>query len=283
MEKKNIYLCAINNIQSGRCDQDCKFCTQSGHYGAEIDRYNYKSIEQIVNEAQKAIKYGAIGYCLVTSGKGLDDKKTEFIAEVASILKSRYPTLHIIACNGTADEYQLKHLKSSGVDSYNHNLETSREFYPQICSTHSWDERYATCEAVKRVGLMLCCGGIFGMGESIDDRESLIKSIVSLNPEASPLNFFIPNPSLPIKECSISREEGLSIISNVRERLGSNALVMVAGGREMLFSGYEKQMFDSGANSIVIGDYLTVSGASANSDIDMIASIGYSIAKSCNA
>ena len=283
MEKKNIYLCAINNIQSGRCDQDCKFCTQSGHYGAEIDRYNYKSIEQIVNEAQKSIKYGSIGYCLVTSGKGLDDKKTEFIAEVASILKSRYPTLHIIACNGTADEYQLKHLKSSGVDSYNHNLETSREFYPQICSTHSWDERYATCEAVKRVGLMLCCGGIFGMGESIDDRESLIKSIVSLNPEASPLNFFIPNPSLPIKECSISREEGLSIISNVRERLGSNALVMLAGGREMLFSGYEKQMFDSGANSIVIGDYLTVSGASANSDIDMIASIGYSIAKSCNA
>jgi len=283
MKKKNIYLCAINNIQSGRCDQDCKFCTQSGHYSVDIDRYGYKSIEQILKEARKAIEYGAIGYCLVTSGKGLDDKKTEFIAEVASVLKKKYPSLHIIACNGTADEYQLKYLQNYGVDSYNHNLETSREFYPKICSTHSWDERYATCEAVKRVGLMLCCGGIFGMGESIEDRDSLIESIVSLRPEASPLNFFIPNSSLPIKECSISMEEGLSIISKIRERLGSDALIMVAGGREMLFSGYEKQMFDSGANSIVIGDYLTVSGASVKSDIDMIESIGYIVAKSCNA
>ena len=96
------------------------------------------------------------------------------------------------------------------------------------------------------------------------------------------INFFIPNPSLPIKECSISREEALSIIKKVRDRLGDNALVMVAGGRELLFSGYEKQMFDSGANSIVIGDYLTVSGVSAESDIGMIKSIGYVVAKSCN-
>lgn len=282
MRNKKIYLCAINNIESGSCNEDCKFCTQSVRYKADITRYSRKSVDTILDEAQKAVSAGAIGYCLVSAGKGLSDSMTEYVAKIAFSLKREFPSLHIIACNGTANSLQLKYLKESGVSSYNHNLETSKEYYPQICTTHSWDERYSTCEAVKSVGLMLCTGGIFGMGESKADRDSLISSIISLKPEASTLNFFIPNPALPLKERNIDTDSALNIISRVREGLGDEAIVMVAGGREILFSGKEDEMFSAGANSIVIGDYLTVKGESPKSDLTLLEKLGYEVADSCN-
>ena len=280
---KSIYLCAINNIESGSCNEDCKFCTQSIRHRANIDRYSKKSIEQVVKEAKEAISAGAIGYCLVSAGKGLSDSMTEYVAKMAYTLKKHFPSLHIIACNGTATIEQLRHLKSSGVSSYNHNLETSREFYGKICTTHSWEERYATCQAVKSANLSLCSGGIFGMGESQSDRDSLIDSILSLSPEAVPINFFIPNPSLPIKKSDIDVKEALGIIKKIRGALSSDrAIVMVAGGREMLFSGIENEMFEAGANSIVIGNYLTTAGNEPQKDLTMLKNLGYSIAEVCD-
>ncbi len=280
--KNKIYLCAINNIESGSCNEDCKFCTQSVRHGADISRYSRKSIETILAEAKKAVFSCAVGYCLVSAGKGLSDSMTEYVSKVAYKLRKEFPSLHIIACNGTANEEQLKHLKDNGVSSYNHNLETSREYYPRICTTHSWDERYSTCEAVKSTGLSLCTGGIFGMGESEDDRESLIDSILSLSPEASPLNFFIPNPVLPIKKRNIDTERALEMITRVREGLGDEAIIMVAGGREILFGGREKEMFEAGANSIVIGNYLTVTGNAPGSDLSLLERLGYSPADICD-
>ena len=185
---KQIFLCAINNILSGTCKEDCKFCTQSVRYHADIERYNYKKIDQIVSEAKVAKSHGALGYCLVTAGKGLDDKKVDFVARAAEAIKSEVEGLNLIACNGTANIEQLRYLKEHGIDSYNHNLETSQRYYADICQTHTWSERYETCENVKSVGLALCCGGIFGMGERTEDRESLLQSIASLNPESTPLN-----------------------------------------------------------------------------------------------
>jgi len=154
---KAIFLCAINNVMSGNCNEDCAFCTQSVKHQADIPRYKYKDIEQILTEAKVAKERGAVGYCLVTAGKGLDDKKTEFIAEVSRKLKSEINGLNLIACNGTATVEQLRYLKESGVDSYNHNLESSKEYYPKICTTHSWDERYQT------IGLMAKKGGLEGL------------------------------------------------------------------------------------------------------------------------
>ena len=192
---KEIFLCAINNILSGTCNEDCKFCTQSVRYHADIERYTYKTIDQIVNEAKIAKANGALGYCLVTAGKGLDEKKTAFVADAAAQIKEEVKDLNLIACNGTATRDQLLYLKEHGVDSYNHNLETSERYYREICTTHSWAERYRTCEDVKSVGLSLCSGGIFGMGEDQQDRDNLLKAIVSLQPESTPLNFYHPNPS----------------------------------------------------------------------------------------
>ncbi len=175
----------------------------------------------------------------------------------------------------------MKYLKQNGIDSYNHNLETSQRYYKEICKTHSWDERYETCLNVKSVGLALCSGGIFGMGEREEDRDSLLKSIASLEPESTPLNFYHPNPALPIKTRDIELDEALLIIKKARELLGEDRLLMVAGGRELLFSGKENLMFESGANAMVIGNYLTTKGISINHDIKMLKSFGLEVATSC--
>ncbi|SFV63714.1 Biotin synthase [hydrothermal vent metagenome] len=279
---KKIFLCAINNILSGTCAEDCKFCTQSVRYRADIERYHYKDIDQIVQEAKAARANGALGYCLVTAGKGLDDKKVDFVARAAKAIKNEVAELNLIACNGTATKEQLSYLKKHGIDSYNHNLETSERYYGEICKTHTWSERYETCENIKSIGLTLCSGGIFGMGETHNDRDELLKSIASLSPESTPLNFYHPNPALPIKTRNIERDEALNIIKKARTLLGKENLLMVAGGRELLFTGEEQQMFESGANAIVIGNYLTTKGIKASADKKMLDTLGYEVAKNCD-
>ena len=280
--KKEIFLCAINNILSGTCLEDCKFCTQSVHYHADIERYNYKSIETIVEEAKQAKANGALGYCLVTAGKGLDDKKTDFVAQTAKAIKNQVNNLNLIACNGTASKEQLRYLKKHGIDSYNHNLETSERYYKTICTTHTWSERYETCQNIKETGLQLCTGGIFGMGEEQEDRDELLKAIASLEPDSTPLNFYHPNRALPIKTRNISRDEAVVIIKKARQLLGEDKLLMVAGGRELLFDGFEELMFNSGANSIVIGNYLTTSGDEPQKDRAMLERLGYGVATACH-
>ena len=277
-----IFLCAINNILSGTCKEDCKFCTQSVRYHADIERYSYKAIDQIVAEAKQAKSNGALGYCLVTAGKGLDEKKVDFVARAAKAVKAEVEGLNLIACNGTATKEQLLYLKQHGIDSYNHNLETSERYYPDICQTHGWQERYTTCENVKSVGLALCSGGIFGMGEHQEDRDDLLDAIVSLQPESVPLNFYHPNPALPIKIRNINQDEAVEIIKKARRLLGEERLLMVAGGRELLFSGEEAKMFQAGANAIVIGNYLTTSGEAPDKDRAMLQSLGYEVAVSCD-
>jgi len=277
-----IFLCAINNILSGTCQEDCKFCTQSVRYHADIERYNYKDISQIVEEAKAARANGALGYCLVTAGKGLDDKKVDFVARAAKAVKAEVEGLNLIACNGTATKEQLTYLKEHGIDSYNHNLETSERYYAEICQTHAWSERYKTCENVRSVGLALCSGGIFGMGETEEDRDELLKVIASLSPESTPLNFYHPNPALPIKTRNIEREEAIEIIQKARALLGEERLLMVAGGRELLFNGHEDEMFKAGANSMVIGNYLTTEGLAPSKDKQMLESLGYEVATSCD-
>ncbi len=280
--KKEIFLCAINNILSGTCLEDCKFCTQSVRYHADIERYSYKSIDTIVQEAKMAKSYGALGYCLVTAGKGLDDKKVDFVARAAHAIKAEVENLNLIACNGTASKEQLRYLKEHGIDSYNHNLETSEAYYPTICTTHKWSERYETCQNVKSVGLQLCTGGIFGMGESSEDRTDLLNAIASLEPESTPLNFYHPNKALPIKSRNISKEEALEIVKRARGLLGEDRLLMVAAGRELLFNGCEELMFEAGANSMVIGNYLTTQGDAPQKDKAMLERLGYGIATSCH-
>ncbi|MBP7741844.1 MAG: biotin synthase [Aliarcobacter sp.] len=277
--KEEIFLCAICNVESGTCNEDCKFCTQSVRYKADIQRYKLKSIEQIVTEATKARANGAVGFCLVTAGLGLTDKKTTFIAEAARAINKENLGLRLIACNGTATVEQLKELKEAGISNYNHNLETSRAFYPTVCTTHTWDERYQTCLNVKEVGLQLVCGGIFGMGETQEDRISMLEAINSLNPMNVPLNFFHPNEALPIVENTINKDEAFDLITLAREMIPNAHKIMVAGGRELMFGEDQYEIFNRGANAFVIGDYLTTTGKTPKDDVDALESLGFKIAK----
>ncbi|MDD2698776.1 MAG: biotin synthase [Arcobacteraceae bacterium] len=277
-----VYLCAISNIESGTCNEDCKFCTQSVKYKADIVRYRRKTIEDIVEEAKKARANKAIGFCLVTAGKGLDADRLAYVVSAAKAVKELDLGLKIIACNGTATYEQLCELKAAGVDNYNHNLETSREFYKEICTTHDWDERYQTCLDAKKAGLNLVCGGIFGLGETHEDRISMIQSIASLEPTNVPINFFHPNEALPLVKNSISKEEAFKLISLVKEMVPNAHKIMVAGGRELMFGEDQYEVFNHGANAIVIGDYLTTKGNSASKDIEALEKLGFQIAPKCN-
>ena len=281
-EIDKVYLCAICNIESGTCSEDCKFCTQSIKYQANIQRYKHKPISDIVKEAKIAKDNKAIGYCLVTAGAGLDDKRVEFVCEAAHAVKKAVPDISIIACNGIASVEQLKELKNAGVDNYNHNLETSKEFYSSICTTHDWDSRYQTCINVKKIGLQLCTGGIFGMGESQKDRLSMLKSIQELQPMSVPINFFHPNEALPLTQNTLSVKEAFKLIKLTRDILENEVMIMIAGGREITFKDKQYDIFKYGANSIVIGNYLTTNGKTASLDLENLKKLNITIAKDCN-
>jgi biotin synthase len=281
-DNKEIFLCAICNIESGTCNEDCKFCTQSVKYKADIQRYKKKAIEQIVKEAKMAKENNANGFCLVTAGKGLTDKRLAFVCEAAKAVKKENLGLILIACNGTASIEQLQTLKEAGIDAYNHNLETAQDFYKEIVTTHTWEERYETCKNVKEVGLRLICGGIFGLGETQEQRVSMLESIASLDPMNVPLNFFHPNEALPLVENSVSKEEAFELITLARKMVPNAKKIMVAGGRELMFGDEQYKIFEKGANAFVIGDYLTTQGKSPKDDMHELEKLGFKIARERN-
>jgi len=280
LKKSNkVFLCAICNITSGTCAEDCKFCSQSVRYKADIDRYRYKAMDDIIKEAKQAKELGSLGFCLVTADKGITPKSLDFVCEVAQAVKKAVPKLHLIACNGTANREQMMELKRAGVDAYNHNLETSERFYPDICTTHAWSERYDTCKEVKEADLNLISGGIFGMGETQEDRVSMLNSLKELDPISVPINFYHHNPALPLKSNNLTIEEGLELIRLTRKTLCDADRIMIAGGRELLFGNRQEEIFQAGANSIVIGNYLTTAGRDSNKDLEMLKTLHLDIAK----
>ena len=278
---KTIMLCAICSVTQGNCGEDCAYCTQSAKAGADITKFKEKSVQQVVDEAKMAYKNHALGFCLVTSGARLNDKKTDYIVSLAKAVHKEVPNLMLIACNGMATYEQLSELKKAGVFSYNHNLETSREFFPKICKTHTWDERYQTNLDAKRAGLMLCTGGIYGVGESEADRVSFRASLKELEPFSSPINFFIKNESLTLDLPPLSVDEALKIVRDTKSALPETR-VMIAGGREKILGDRQYEIFENGADAIVIGDYLTAKGEKASKDIEELAKRGFSFASICH-
>jgi len=277
--KEKIFLCSICNINSGTCLEDCKFCSQSVRYKADIERYKQKDIKLIQEEAVNARDNGALGFCLVTADKGLTDKTLAFVCDVAKAVIEVAPELRLIACNGTATVEQLLVLKAAGIKAYNHNLETSESFYKEICTTHPWSERYETCQNVNEAGLVLITGGIFGLGETQEDRVSMLESLASLNPTSVPINFYHHNEALELQPNSLSVDEALSLIKLTRETLPNAERIMVAGGRELMFGSRQNEIFEAGANSIVIGNYLTTAGREMNKDLEMLQTLNLDVAK----
>jgi len=257
----------------GDCSEDCAFCTQSVHHGSVQNSFKKKPLQDVLKEAEIAFKNGALGFCLVTQGKSLDDDKLEFICQVSKEVSKRFD-FNLIACAGIASKEALNELKKSGIKTYNHNLETSREYYSQICSTMEWDDRYNTCLNVKEVGLNLCSGGIFGIGEGLEDRDSLFRSLAELSPKSAPINFFHPNKSLPLDCEVLPKDEALSIIKLAKRYL-KNSIIMSAGGRELVFGDDIKELLEAGVNAVIIGNYLTTQGFESSKDLELIKKAGY--------
>lgn len=277
---REIFLCSICNINSGTCNEDCKFCSQSVRYKADIERYKQKEMSLILNEAKTAYENGALGFCLVSSDKSLEEKTLSFVCSIAAILTKEFPRLRLIGCNGTATLEQLLILKEAGIKAYNHNLETSREFYPNICTTHTWDERYATCKNVNESGLVLISGGIFGLGETGEDRVSMLEALKSLNPSSVPINFYHHNEALELKPNPLTIDEAFALIRLTRETIPDAQRIMIAGGRELMFGKRQVEIFSHGANSIVIGNYLTTNGRAISKDLEMLKSLNLGVASS---
>lgn len=160
-------------------------------------------------------------------------------------------------------------------------LRQQESFYSEICTTHSWDDRYNTCLDAKKAGLYLCTGGIFGLGETQANRVSMLESIASLEPMSVPINFFHPNEALPLVNNPLSKEEAFKLVELARSYL-PNQMLMIAGGRELMFGENQYDVFKHGANALVVGDYLTTGGASAEDDIKAVTALGYEIAFACH-
>lgn len=278
---KKVFLCSISSVSSGACGEDCAYCNQSVKYGKNAQIYKYKDKSEVLSEAQNLAKFGTSGFCLVTSGRELTSKKCEYVADLAHSLKAKLPKMFLIACCGIADKESLAHLKQSGIDSYNHNLECAESYFPRICTTHSFESRFETCQNALSVGLKLCSGGIYGVGESVAQRIELLRALRELNPHSSPINFYIPNASLPLANAIMSRDEALEVIIMARELL-RDSILMLAGGREVVFGRNQREIFKYGIDAIVLGDYLTTHGEAPRKDIEMLSNYNLKIGNLIN-
>ena len=259
--------CTLMNIKSGNCSEDCSFCSQSAHNNTAIvthDLVDPKEIMKCFNDARAK----KIDFCVVSSGKKLS---TDEIRIVAGALKSVGAPSH--ASLGILSDEEFALLHDAGVVCYNHNLETSRNFFPNVCTTHTYDDRIQTVKRAQKAGLKVCCGGIFGIGESWEDRKSLCLEIRELDVDAIPINFFMPIQGTKPQPHRESPKELLKIVSMFRIA-NPKKTIKVCGGRELHLGNLQALMFFAGANGFISGGYLTTSGSKVESDDAMIKDLG---------
>ncbi len=264
-----VTFCSILPTKFGNCSEDCKFCAQSGHFETGITAHPMMDGPEVIRACTDARDRGASAFGIVNSGRGPTKREWPKIMEAVRAMKEVDGICHC-ATLGTLTEEQARDLKAAGVRRINHNLETSAEFYPQIVTTHTWQERVETVRLAQRVGLETCCGCIFGMGEGIEDRVSLAFSLKELNPSVVPLNFLFPIPGTPLEHMPPLRPmEILKIIAVMRLILPRQDL-KVAGGREKNLRDLQSWIFYVGATSALIGNYLATAGRPNEEDLRMI-------------
>lgn len=268
-----VSLCAIVNAKSGTCSEDCSFCAQSGHHRAQSPEYPLLPVEKIAAAGSVAKEHGVTRFGVVASGKlvGADDLAGFTQAVRALAAMGLKPDLS----PGILDRSQLKSLKQAGLAGYHHNLETSAAFFPRVCTTHDYEEDVRAVRAGLEAGLYVCCGGIFGIGESWDDRVELALLLAELGVPSVPMNFLHPIPGTPLEHREVLRpEEALKIVALYRFLLPDRAL-RICGGRPTVFgSERKKELLQSGASGLMTGDYLTTTGHDMASDLREIADAG---------
>ncbi len=265
----DIEVCAISNVRSGNCSENCSFCSQSGHYQTHAPVYNYISSEQLSEQARRARQWGASDFGVVSKGWGVRSQKER--AQLREYFQTLRATSDIGRCAslGVLDEDTARELKTMGMENYHHNLECAPSFFANVCSTHSYQENIDTINAARDAGLRVCSGGILGMGESLDQRIELAETLRQLNVESVPLNFLNPQPGTPFANVPPMRPmEILQSIAVFRYMLPKSE-IRIAGGRHFL-GDMQAMIFMAGASGVMIGDYLTTKGRSVQDDLNML-------------
>jgi len=264
-----IELCSIINAKSGRCAENCAFCAQSAHHRTAAPVYPLKSLDEIVRGAQRAQAEGSHCYGIVTSGTRVRDGE-EFERILAAIREIRATTsIEPSASLGILDEGTAQALADAGCVTYHHNLETARSFFPQICTTHDYEEDLRTVRVAKGAGMKVCCGGIFGLGESLEQRVEMAFTIRELGVDSVPLNFLNPIAGTPLEgKNDLAPLDCLRIIALFRYLLPTRR-ISVCGGREPNLRDFQSWIFMAGASGTMIGNYLTTSGRDREMDLQM--------------
>ncbi|MFQ5442010.1 MAG: biotin synthase BioB [Thermodesulfobacteriota bacterium] len=269
-----VNLCSIVNAKSGLCAEDCSFCAQSVKYPTGVTTFPLAEPEAILKAAKEAEAGGAREFSIVTSGTGVEkERDVESLIETLGEMKGSI-NMERCASLGIVSEETLKKLKDAGLESFHHNLETSRTFFPNICTTHDYDDDMEAIRRAKALGLYVCSGGIFGLGEGWADRVELFGTLKELGVDSIPVNFLNPRPGTPLEGAeNLTPMECLKIIALARLMLPAKDIV-ICGGRNVNLRDLQPLIFAAGANGMMIGDYLTTPGRNRGDDLQMIKDLG---------
>lgn len=276
--KDEIEFCSLINARNGKCSQNCKYCAQSSHYRTHIDSYPLVKIEEVRKAALDAKSHKASRFAIVTSGKTPDesdfDKMLEMIKEINKI-----EGLNSCASIGILNEEQAKKLAQSGLKRFHHNINTAKSYYPEVCTTHTWQDRLDTCKLVKKYGMELCCGVILGMGESVEQRVEMALELAEIQPNSIPVNILMPIPETPFENYldKIDEENVLRTLA-IFKIANPNSILRFCGGRMRLSEENQRKALNTCVEGIMVGNYLTTIGKNPDDDIKTVEELGKTIA-----
>ena len=259
----------IISLKTGGCPEDCHFCSQSGLFSSPV-RSAWLDVPSLVEAAKQTAKTGATEFCIVAAVRGPDER---LLAQVAAGIEAIRDEVDIqIACSlGMLTQEQVRALSAMGVHRYNHNLETARSYFSNVVTTHTWEERWDTLSMVRDAGMEVCCGGILGMGETLEQRAEFAANLAELEPDEVPLNFLNPRPGTPFGDLDVlPASEALKAVAAFRLAL-PRTILRFAGGREITLGDLgAKQGILGGINAVIVGNYLTTLGRAAEADLELL-------------
>ncbi len=273
---REVRLHVLQNAKSGLCRENCAFCSQAIGAHSGVDRYGMQTVEELVAGAKAAHQRQAVKYCMVTATRGPSADELETVCQAVRQITREVP-IEICTSLGLLNDEQARQLAAAGVHRFNHNLETSRNYFPKVCQTHSYDDRVATVRAARAAGMEACCGGIIGMGEQLQDRVDLAFELRDLEVEAIPVNFMDPRPGTPLAHVErLTPTECLRGLAMFR-LVNPASEIRVAGGREVNLRHMQPLALYA-ANSMFTEGYLTTGGRGAEEDLAMIRDAGFEVA-----